>query len=49
MILHRFTEVSKRIKPKIQDKGYSYLIGSETAPDNYDGPEIMWFVGRKMS
>lgn len=49
VILDRFTEVSKRIGPKVEGKGYSYLIGSEPIPDNYIGPEIMWFVGWKKS
>lgn len=49
ILLNNFSELSKRIAPKDDEKGYSYFFAEGELPDVNDGPRLMWFVGQKKS
>lgn len=46
VLFNKLEEISKRSAPKFKDDEYAGFFGREI-PVDYDGPEILWFVGRK--
>lgn len=46
VLFRYFDEISKRSAPKFEDDTYAGFFGRE-APVDYNGPEVLWFVGRK--
>jgi len=46
VLLGRFEKISVRQAPKFSDDTYAGFFGRE-APVGYNGPTVLWFVGRK--
>lgn len=46
VLFDKLDVISKRSAPKFEGDAYAGFFGRET-PADYDGPEVMWFVGRK--
>ena len=46
VLFHGFEELSRRTAAKFKDDVYGGFFGREM-PDDYDGPMVLWFAGRR--